>query len=232
MNEQPDPLAVLRRESYDSQAVRAAQDNLTRDIVRQAPARRTRRRRIALGVIALGVAVPGVAAAAELAGVHTGWFGDPVKNTEDVDTSEVLNICSPDYPATIPGPPAEERPAGWDFVVADHREVGRSGPPQPRLSPRRHRRDDARNRHRLDVCLHAKCLWVGDARAAAAKGDDSRRERAGRELKTLANSELNHKIDGGGVVALDNAVADAVLAGDMADADLNSFYGANCEQQP
>src|ERR1043165_2226396 len=61
-----------------------------------------RRRRfgtVAVSIAALGVLAPSAAAAYSWS-THTGLFGQPDKYTEDVDNSEVLNLCAPDFPAT------------------------------------------------------------------------------------------------------------------------------------
>ena len=96
-----DPLGDLltaARRDLDPAAVREAATGLARDVARR-PRRRTRRRGVAIGLAALVVAVPGTAAAFQWT-THTGIFGDPVANTEDVDSSEILDLCAPDFPAT------------------------------------------------------------------------------------------------------------------------------------
>ena len=97
---QRDPLAGLMaaaRPVVDADAVRPASAALAREVARR-PRRRTPRRTVAIGLAALVVAVPTTAAAYQWT-THTGMFGHPAY-TEDVDSTEVLDLCAPDFPAT------------------------------------------------------------------------------------------------------------------------------------
>jgi hypothetical protein len=172
-------------------------------------------RRVALGVGALLIAAPTAAAAAGLDPLHTGWFGDPVHNTEDADTSEWLNICSPAYVAVIRAhQPASELPTGWSWDRATETLVT-----EARANPDCGSGGAGAMQQEIGVdssyARYAICAWSARAAEAATTGSDTERERAGHALKTLANSKLNHAIDGGGIVAFDNRIADEVLAGDV-----------------
>ena len=90
-------LLTAASRDVDPVAVREASTQLARDLARR-PRRRTRRRAVAVGLAALVVAVPGTAAAYQWT-THTGMFGNPAY-TEDVDSSEILDLCAPDFPAT------------------------------------------------------------------------------------------------------------------------------------
>lgn len=203
------------RLDIDRDALVRGSIDLARSVAGAPRRRRAPNRRLALGIAALVVVTPAAAAAAGFDPLRTGWFGNPAKNTEDADTSEWLNVCSPEYDEVIRShAPATELPTGWSWahaterLVADARSstdcaAGGAGVQQQEVG--------------IDsgYARYAICAWS----AAAAEADSNEdRRRAGQELKKLANSELNHAIDGGGIVEFDNSVADEVLAGDVARA--------------
>lgn len=212
------------RLDLDRESVSTASVALARAVAAAPRPRRAPSRRLALGVAALVIATPAAAAAAGFDPLHTGWFGDPTKNTEDVGTSEWLNVCSPEYAGVIRShQPATELPAGWSWghaterLVSDARSNADCAPGGAGVNQQEIAID-------AGYARYATCAWSA---AAATADTDRARERAGQELKTLANSELNHAIDGGGIVELDNRIADEVLAGDVTAA--RDRADNNCE---
>lgn len=214
-------LSVLKQASptFDRSRLAAASEDLAQQIARTTPARRRPRTRVAVGVAAALVVVPTAAAATGvLDGLRTGLFGQPDKYTEDAGTSEWINICSPAYPDLIrQHTPDGPLPAGFTWARATEKQIaqatsnsdcqpGGPGAQQQEIG--------------IDSWYetYAACAWYAEAAAADAAGDPARVTRAGNELKALANSELNHTTDGGGVVELENRIADDVLAGNVAEA--------------
>lgn len=206
---------LAARPDVDRAALVAGSIDLARSVASTPRGRRAPSRRLALGVTALLIAAPVSAAAAGFDPLHTGWFGDPTRNSEDADSSEWLNICSPGYGDAIRSRrPASALPAGWSWeqatttLVADARSHPDCGPGGAGAMQQEIGIDSSYARYAI-------CAWSA---AAASAGDDAARERAGRELKVLANSDLNHTIDGGGIVEFDNRIADDVLAGNITGA--------------
>lgn len=173
------------------------------------------------------VAVP-TGAAAYLTEVHTGWFGDPERSTEDVDSSKYLDVCAPGYADIV----REHRPDGalpqgayWQRAEAVLIDRARSSPD---CAPEGAGLMEQATGIDASYAFYARCMWAEDTFAAADAGQGERRIRAGRELKTLANSELNHAIDGGGIVEMDNRIAEQVIAGDLKLArEFNTGCGSN-----
>lgn len=206
------------RPDVDRDALVAGSIDLARSVARTPRGRRVPSRRVAVGLAALVIAAPVSAAAAGFDPLHMGWFGDPTRNTEDADTSEWLNVCSPEYGDAIRRhEPTSSLPPGWAWehaterIVADARsnpacDPGGAGAMQQEIGVA------------SSYARYAICAWSDAAADAGDTGDDTARERAGRELKVLANSDLNHAIDGGGIVEFDDRVADEVLAGDVSGA--------------
>ena len=215
------------RPDVDRDALVAGSIDLARAVASTPRGRRMPSRRLALGAAALVIAAPVSAAAAGFDPLHTGWFGDPTKNSEDADGSEWLNICSPEYGDAIRAhQPAGVLPDGWTWddattaIVADARSNPDCGADGAGAVQQEIGVDSAYARYAI-------CAWSAAAASAGNAGDDAARERAGRELKVLANSELNHAIDGGGIVEFDNRIADEVLAGDVTGAQERAEN--NCE---
>lgn len=206
------------RPDIDRDALVAGSIDLARSVASTPRGRRMPSHRVALGVAAVVIAAPVSAAAAGFDPLNTGWFGDPTRNSEDADASEWLNICSPAYGTAIRShQPASALPSGWTWeqattrLVADAESNPDCGPGGAGAVQQEIGVDSAYARYAI-------CAWSAAAAQAADTQDDAARERAGRELKMLANSDLNHAIDGGGIVELDNRIADEVLAGDVAGA--------------
>jgi hypothetical protein len=215
------------RLDVDRDALASSSLDLARAVTSAPRPRRMPRRRMALGIGALLIVAPTAAAAAGFDPLHTGWFGDPVHNTEDVDTSEWLNICSPAYADVIRAhQPASELPTGWSWDRATETLVT-----QARANPDCGPGGAGAMQQEIGVdssyARYAICAWSVSAAEAGATGSDAERERAGRALKVLANAKLNHAIDGGGIVAFDNRIADEVLAGNVDGA--RERANNNCE---
>jgi hypothetical protein len=203
------------RPDIDRDALVAGSIDLARNVAGRPQVRRRPSRPVVMGFAALVIAAPISAAAAGFDPLHTGWFGDPTTNTEDADTSEWLNICSPEYPDAIRRHmPASSLPTGWTWddatkkIVADARSNPNCGPGGYGAMQQEIGIDSSYARYAI-------CAWSD---AAAKAPTEAAREHAGRELKVLANSDLNHAIDGGGIVEFDNRIADEVLRGDVTGA--------------
>jgi hypothetical protein len=192
----------------DTDAIADASVALARDIAVVTPARARRRRvgTVAISVAALAVLAP-TGAAAYGWSTHTGWFGQPDKFTEDVDTSEVLGLCAPDFPETARGliPSDLLLPAG--ATVAEARSV----------VIRNLTRDCATSGQLMQATgvtasgeSYAWCSWVNSYVADPATRDD-----AAIAMKHYANDELIHTVDSDGDAARwMNKIADAAATGD------------------
>ena len=100
-----DPVAVMLRDAarpVDRDRLVDLSADLAGQVAAVAVPRRSLRRMVAIGLAAAVVLVPTTAAAYSWT-THTGLFGDPEHNTEDVDRSEVLDVCAPDFLATARG---------------------------------------------------------------------------------------------------------------------------------
>jgi len=206
-----DPVADLitggaRR--VDTVALADASVELARDLAVTTPMRSRRRRlgTVAVSVAALGVLAP-TAAAAYSWSTHTGIFGQPDKYTEDVDNSEVLNLCAPDFPATarslIPdnlllpdgATVSEARSAVIHTLTKD---CATSGQLMQATGVTEHGEG------------YAWCSWVNVYIADPATRDD-----AAAAMKHYANDDLERKVDGdGNGVRWMNKIADAAASGD------------------
>jgi hypothetical protein len=214
MTEQSDPPAddavagllgdAQRR--VDTVAVAEASAELARDIAVTTPMR-TRRRlgTVAISAAALAVIAP-TAAAAYGWTTHTGMFGQPDKYTEDVDTSEVLDLCAPDFSATartlIPDDlllPAGATVAETRTVVIRilTKECSTSGQLMQATGVPEHAES------------YAWCSWVNTYLA-----DPSTRGNAASAMRHYANDDLTHTVDADGAMSRwMNGVADAAADG-------------------
>lgn len=203
-----DPLAGLltaARRDVDADAVRAESAALAREVARR-PRRRTHHRGVAIGLAALVVAVPTSAAAYQWT-THTGLFGDPVANTEDVDSSEVLDLCAPDFPATartlmpadLPLPDGATRQTAYHEVV---RVLTRRCATEGDLMQATGVPAQAEG--------YAWCSWVNTYLA-----DPPSRAEAAEALRHYANSDITHVVDDNGDMGRwENGIADAAERGD------------------
>ena len=204
-----DPLGDLltaARRDLDPGAVREASTLLARDVARR-PRRRTRRRGLAIGLAALVVAAPGTAAAYQWT-THTGMFGDPVANTEDADSSEILDLCAPDFPATAARLAPEQLPLPVGDTRAEATRV------VVRTWTKDCRRGDGALMQATGVSHafegYAWCSWVNTWMA-----DPASRPAAAGALHHYANSHLARLTAGdANVLPWLNKIADAAAEGD------------------
>jgi hypothetical protein len=222
-------ISVVEQSSptFERTRLAAASQELARQIAVSTPVRRPRRR-LAVGIAAAAiVAVPTAAAATGvLDGLRSGIFGQPGKNSEDAGTSEWINICAPGYPALIrEHTPDGPLPAGFTWARATQKQISQAAA-NPECQPGGH----GAQQQEIGIVgwfdMYATCAWYSEAATAADAGEARRVTRAGHELKTLANSEVNRITDGGGLVEFKNRIADDVLAGDVAKA---RDWAQNCE---
>ena len=192
----------------DTVALAEASGDLARDIAVTTPMRARRRRlgAVTISVAALAVVAPATAAAYQWT-THTGIFGQPDKYTEDVDTSEVLDLCAPDFPATarslIPN----------NLLLPAGATVGEARSTVIRILTK----DCAQAGQLMQatgVTSHAEswawCSWVNDWVA-----DPAARTDAAQAMKYYANDDLTHTVDAdGGMTRWLNRIADAAAAGD------------------
>lgn len=205
-----DPLAAVLtagRQEVDTGLLRGASGDLARGIAATTPRKRRRPRAVALALAAAVVATP-TAAAAYVWSTHTGMFGQPDRYTEDVDGSEWLDLCAPDFrataeqlaPADLPLPPGLTLPMVQEDLF---------GTPAPDCADARVRQQATGISRRYEN--YAWCSWVNVYAASP-----ERRVAAARAMKTLANTELARIVSvDGTVLALDNEIADAAAAGDV-----------------
>ena len=148
---------------------------------------------------------------------RTGWFGRPDVNTEDVDTSEILDLCAPDFRSVADrlAPPSLPLPEGLTLPMVQEALFAK---PDPDCSGSGALTQATGISERYEA--YARCSWYN-----AYLNDPAARPQASRALKALANSELTKITDGGGVQAYHNQIADAAAAGDVEavrhDKDLN-----------
>ena len=205
-----DPLAGLlrpARRDVDAAALVDASVALARDVTRR-PRRRTPRRAVAIGLAALVVAVPTSAAAYQWT-THTGLFGNPAY-TEDVDSSEVLDLCAPDFPATARTLAPERLPL----------PAGATTEETARTVVHSLTRDCRHGRGVLTQATgvshtfeaYAWCSWVNTWLA-----DPAQRAEAADALHYYANSDLARLTAGDdNVLRWNNRIADAARDGDAA----------------
>ncbi|UUZ59893.1 hypothetical protein [Nocardioides sp. B-3] len=172
------------------------------------------RRRMSLGPAALLVGVPTTTAAATYVGARTGWFGDPMANTEDVDSSEYLDVCSPDYLDILEQrQPTSALPSGRSWARATRVLQARPAA-NPDCQPGGFGLMEQETGIDASYAFLAECAWLTAGIAAIEQDDRAGWQRAGDELMTLATSDLNHAIDGGGIVEFDTAKAAKISAGE------------------
>lgn len=204
-------LTAARRE-VDTDVLLPSSSSLAVEIAAaSAPTRPRRRRRvIALSVAALVVTVP-TAAAAYTWTTHTGIFGQPDKYTEDVDTSEVLDLCAPDFPATartlMPEdlllPDGATAQGAFDTVLSwmtrDCRDGDGIGARMQAVGvPSR-------------AEAYAWCSWVN-----VYLSEPPARQEAAAALEHYAGSDLTRLVDAdGGMTRWMNQIADAAARGEV-----------------
>lgn len=209
-----DPITDLlarARTEVDTDLLRPEASALAAAVRRSAPRRRPRRR-IAIGLAAVLVAAPTTAVALGY-DVRTGLFGDPSRNTEDVDRSEWLNLCAASYPETVREhqPPASQPlPAALDWTMASEMIVA--------MTARGCADQGASVMQETGLVRQfnywAQCAWLREGVAAIEAGDRARRDQAADALRHYGDSKVNHATDGGGIVEQDLAIAADVSSGD------------------
>lgn len=203
-------LLVAGRPEVDTTALAQPSARLARQISATPPARGRRRRRgVAISVAALVAMVP-TSAAAYVWSTHTGVFGQPDRYTEDVDTSEVLDLCAPDFPSTA-----------WSLMPKDLRLPHGATLRQAFDAVERSMTRDCRDGDGIGAVTQATgvpaqaegyawCSWVNTYLAEPAERDD-----AASALKLYANSDITHVVDADGAMTRwENKVADAAARGD------------------
>ena len=191
----------------DTGALVEASGDLARNSAVTTPMRARRRRlgAVTISVAALAVVAPATAAAYQWT-THTGIFGQPDKYTEDVDTSEVLDLCAPDFPATarslIPSdlllPPGATVAETQRVVIRIlTKDCATAGQLMQATGVTEHGEG------------YAWCSWVNNYLA-----DPAKREDAAAALKHYANDDLTHKVDADGdTTKWMNGIADAAADG-------------------
>lgn len=208
-----DPVQTLihrARTDVDTDVLRDVSAALARDVAAAVTPQRRPRRIIAVSLAALVVAVP-TSAAAYAWTTHTGLFGDSSRFTEDVDNSEWLDLCAPDFPQVARTLVPRTLPLPDGLTVEMVSDALWSNP-----SP-----DCADSRVRMQATGisaryqgYAWCSWVNDY---VDDRDRASRDEAAQSLHVLANSHLTHLTDGDGrQVPIMNEIADAAAAGDVA----------------
>lgn len=206
-----DALLTSARRDVDVAALREASVALGRDIATGTSLPRPRRRRaIAISVAALVSMVP-TAAAAYAWTTHTGVFGQPDRYSEDVDASEVLDVCAPDFPVTarslVPQdlllPEGATVEAAYDEVLHSVTRDCRGADGFGALMQSTGVTARAEG--------YAWCSWVNDYLARPKARDDS-----AEALRHYANSDITHLVDAdGGMTQWENQIADAAVRGDV-----------------
>jgi hypothetical protein len=211
-----DPVGTLlmsARREVDTSALRQPSTMLAGAVAAapvQARSRRRRRRVIAASVAAFVVVVP-TAAAAYTWTTHTGIFGQPDRYTEDVDASEVLDLCAPDFPATARSlmpeelrlPDGASREGAFDTVLSwvtrDCRDGDGVGARMQAVGvPSR-------------AEAYAWCSWVN-----VYLSDPPERAEAAAALEHYAGSEMSRLVDADGAMTRwMNDIADAAARGDV-----------------
>jgi len=213
-----DPLTTLLPAARTDIDTVPAQD-LSRGLAAavRAESRPRARRAVVAGLAVLAVAVPGTAAAVQWT-THTGVFGNPALSEEDA--SEWLDVCAPDFPATVrrlsPRDLALPRGVTVDTAVQDM-----YGEPDP-ACPEPGGRAQA-DGITLDFESWARCAWVH-----AWLDDPTQRSAAVVQLTRLADSPLLAAHDGGGTVAHAHDVAAAAADDDRAPVQREAEI--NCAQ--
>lgn len=201
-------LLTAARPRVDTAALAGSSVALARDIAAAAPTpvRRRRRRVVVASVIGAVVLVPTTAAAYSWT-AHTGIFGRPDLYTEDVDSSEILDLCAPDFPATartlmpedLPLPSGATRQDAYASVVHTLTRDCRNG--------------EGVVMQATGVPSQAEswawCSWVNDYLAEPAD-----RAEAAAAFDHYANSEITHLVDADGAMTRwENGIADAAARG-------------------
>ncbi len=211
MTETPDdPLAAVLtagRREVDSAVLSRASVDLARDIASATP--RGRRRRVVTLALATAVVVTPTAAAAYAWSTHTGVFGRPDLYTEEVDGSEWLDLCAPDFRATAErlAPADLPLPAGLTLRTVRADLFGTPSPDCSGAGARQQATGVARSYEN-----YAWCSWVH-----VYVDGPRRHDAAASAMRALANSDLALAVDPErDVVAFDNEIVDAAEAGDVA----------------
>lgn len=196
----------------DTNALVQASTTLATEIAAAPPLTHMRRRRraIATSVATLVALVPTTAAAYAWT-THTEIFGQPDRYTEDVDTSEVLDVCAPDFPATarllIPEnlllPDRATAEQAFDAVLHSVTRDCRDG--------------DGIGARMQSTGVPARaegyawCSWINVYLAEPKTENES-----ASALRRYANSDITNLVDAdGGMTRRMNQIADAAARGDV-----------------
>ena len=142
---------------------------------------------------------------------HTGIFGQPDQYTEDVDTSEVLDVCAPDFPATARSLMPQ------DLLLPDRATAEQAFDDVLHSVTRDCRDGDGIGARMQSTGVpasaegYAWCSWVNVYLAQP----ETRNESAS-ALKLYANSDITNLVDAdGGMTRRMNQIADAAARGDV-----------------
>ncbi len=196
----------------DTHALVRASTALATEIAAAPALTHTRRRRRALATsVATLVALVPTTAAAYAWTTHTGIFGQPDQYTEDVDTSEVLDVCAPDFPATV------RLLMPQDLLLPDRATAEQAFDAVLRSATRDCRDGDGIGARMQSTGVpasaegYAWCSWVN----VYLTQPKTRREAAS-ALKLYANSDITNLVDADdGMTRRTNQIADAAARGDV-----------------
>ncbi len=203
-------LMASARPEVDTEALEESSVLLARQLAATPVQSRGRRRRtVAISLAAVVAMVPTTAAAYAWT-THTGIFGRPDLYTEDVDTSEILDLCAPDFPKTARDLMPQDLllPEGSTLEDASSAVV---------YAMTRDCRDGdgiGARTQAVGVPAHAEgyawCSWVN-----VYLTDETQQDKAADALRHYANSDLTHLVDADGhMTRWENEIADAAARGD------------------
>jgi hypothetical protein len=222
MTDELSDLLVRARLTIDHDVVRDESVALARCIVAAdvPTVRRSRRSRRGVGVAVGLMALAGTATvAAGVAVTHTGWFGDPSRNTEDPDTSEWLDLGATDFPAVAHTliPTEVPLPSGQSW-----NEVADSEIAEMQANPGLMQEIGVRAK----FLFAAECSWQSYWADAQSSGDSAAAAHALDVLDETAHHTIWSAVDGGGIVQLRLDNLAAARQGDPAP--LMAYFDSSC----
>ncbi len=213
---------IRARLTIDHDVVRDESVALARSIVaaEASTVRRSRRGRRGAGLAVGLIALAGTATvAAGVAMTHTGWFGDPARNTEEPDTSEWLDLRAADFPAVAETliPVDVPLPSGRSWSEVGDREIA-----EMQANPGLMQEIGVR----ADFLFAAECAWQSNWADARSAGDNAAAAHALDVLDQTARHEIWTAVDGGGIVQLR---LDNLAAARLGDPDpLLAYFQSSC----